>query len=76
MFNFDDRGNFVERVDAASAELKDGYWEMRDVKVVTPGFEPVSAGTYMLATTLTRREVVAGLRRAGDGVLLEPPGSC
>lgn len=57
IFNFDDEGNFVERVNAASGELRDGYWEFHDVKVVTPGFEPVSASTYLLATTLRQREV-------------------
>jgi lipopolysaccharide export system permease protein len=57
IFNFDDEGNFVERVDAASGELRDGYWILRDVKVVTPGFEALSVSTYLLATALDRREV-------------------
>ncbi len=57
VFNFDDKGNFTERLDAASGELHDGYWELRDVKVVTPGFETLSVSTYLLATSLSRREV-------------------
>jgi lipopolysaccharide export system permease protein len=57
VFNFDDKGNFVERIDAASAELRDGYWELHDVKVVTPGFEALPVSTYLLATSLSRREV-------------------
>jgi lipopolysaccharide export system permease protein len=57
VFNFDDLGNFVERVDAASGDLHDGYWEFHDAKVVTPGFETLSVSTYLLATTLVRREV-------------------
>jgi lipopolysaccharide export system permease protein len=57
VFNFDNKGNFIERIDAASAQLRDGYWELRDAKVVTPGFEPFPASTYLLATSLTRREV-------------------
>ena len=57
MFNFDDQGNFVERVDAASGELHDGYWELHDAKVVTPGFETLRVSTYLLATNLDRREV-------------------
>ncbi len=57
VYNFDDKGNFVERVDAASADLRDGYWELRDAKVVTPGFETLPSATYLLATSLTRDEV-------------------
>ena len=57
VFNFDDKGNFIERVDAASGELHDGYWELHDAKVVTPGFETLPVSTYLLATVLNRREV-------------------
>ena len=57
VFNFDDKGNFLERVDAAAAELHDGYWELHDAKVVTPGIETIPASTYLLATTLEPREV-------------------
>ena len=57
IFNFDEKGNFVERVDASSGELHEGYWEFHDAKIVTPGFEPTSASKYLLATTLTPKEV-------------------
>ena len=57
VFNFDDKGNFIERVDAARGELHDGYWELHDAKVVTPGFETWAASIYLLATTLNRRDV-------------------
>jgi lipopolysaccharide export system permease protein len=57
VFNFDDEGNLIERVDAASAELRDGYWMLSDAKVLTPGFETLSVSEYLLATTLNRREV-------------------
>ena len=57
IFNFDDKGNFVERVDAASGDLHEGYWLLHDAKVVTPGFDTLSASTYLLATTLTLRDV-------------------
>ena len=39
IFNFDDKGNFVERLEAASGELHDGYWVLHNAVVVTPGFE-------------------------------------
>ncbi len=57
IFNFDDKGNFVERVDAQSGELHDGFWEFHDAKIVAPGLEPLPASTYLLATALDRREV-------------------
>ncbi|MBV8104857.1 MAG: LPS export ABC transporter permease LptG [Hyphomicrobiales bacterium] len=57
IFNFDDKGNFVERVDALSGELHDGFWAFHDAKIVTPGLEPLPASTYLLATALDRREV-------------------
>ncbi|HTR11886.1 MAG TPA: LPS export ABC transporter permease LptG [Roseiarcus sp.] len=57
VFNFDDKGNFLERVDAASGELRNGYWEMKDAKIVTPGFETLPVSTYLLATNLKRNEV-------------------
>ncbi len=57
IFNFDDHGDFVERIDAVSGDLRDGYWELHDAKVVTPGFETLPASTYLLATSLTRDEV-------------------
>ncbi|HTZ68965.1 MAG TPA: LPS export ABC transporter permease LptG [Roseiarcus sp.] len=57
VFNFDDKGNFVERLEAASGELRDGYWILHNVMVVTPGFEALPVSTYLLATNLDRREV-------------------
>ena len=57
VFNFDDNGNFVERLEAASGELHNGYWVLHDVVVVTPGFEALRVSTYLLATNLDHREV-------------------
>ena len=57
VFNFDDKGNFVERLEATSGELRDGYWVLHDVVLVTPGFEALQTSTYLLATNLDRREV-------------------
>ena len=56
-YNFDAEGAFVQRVDAQSAELRDGYWEMHDVHVVAPGEDEEQVGVYLLATTLTREQL-------------------
>ena len=76
IFNFDDHGAFVERVEAASGELHDGYWEFHDAKVVTPGFETLPASTYLLATTLDRTGGRPGIRGAGNSVVLEASRAC
>ena len=57
VFGFDPGGKFDERIDAASATLRRGYWQLQDAKIVIPGFETQSAGAYLLATNLTAREV-------------------
>ena len=57
VFNFDDKGNFIERLEAASGELHDGFWVLHDGVVVTPGFEALPVSTYLLATNLGRTEV-------------------
>jgi lipopolysaccharide export system permease protein len=74
VFNFDDKGNFVERLNAATAELREGYWELRDVKIVQPGMEPASVSTYLLATTLTAREVSQAFVAADTVSFWDLPG--
>lgn len=55
VYNHD--GIFVERVDAKSAVLKEGYWELDDAWVAAPGHKPVKYGTYLLSTYLTPERV-------------------
>ena len=57
VYNFDSKGEFAERVDATEATLRDGYWRLDHADVVTPGFDTLPTGTYLLATTLTKTEV-------------------
>jgi lipopolysaccharide export system permease protein len=57
VFNFDASGDFLERVDAESATLHDGFWNLKDVNIVTPGFDTLKTGSYLLATSLSRQEV-------------------
>ena len=56
-FVYDPGGAFVERVEAATALLRPGFWEMKDARVTSPEDEPQSVGTYMLATNLTAEQV-------------------
>ena len=56
-FVFLDDGSFVERVDAARAELHPGYWELTDARVNAPGEEALAVGSYLLATNLAAAQV-------------------
>lgn len=53
VYVFSEEGSFRERIDARTAELKEGYWLIRDAWVVRPGQPPEKHGTYLLATYLT-----------------------
>ena len=57
VFSFGPDGAFVERIDAETATLEDGYWRLGDAKVVTPGFDTLSTGVYLLATTLSQSDI-------------------
>ncbi len=56
-FVFSPAGTFEERLDAASGELHDGYWELSKVRVSRHGAAPRLHETYRLATNLTREQV-------------------
>ena len=57
IFNFDGDGRFVERIDAATASLMEGFWRLSEASIVLPGYETETVGVYLLATTLTPGEV-------------------
>lgn len=57
VFTFDDAGVFAERIEAREATLREGYWELTDVRVMSPIAEPQSVGTYLLASNLDASQV-------------------
>ena len=61
VFVFDSNGKFNERIDAARAELKDGFWRMEDAWVARTGTEPEKYATYLLSTYLTPERVADAL---------------
>ena len=61
VYNFDPQGNFEDRIDAARADLLEGYWRLTDAKIVAPGSETQDSPTYLLATTLKRSDVAQSL---------------
>jgi lipopolysaccharide export system permease protein len=61
VFVFDHSGKFSERIDAARAELKDGFWRIEDAWVARIGREPERYGTYLLSTYLSPERVADAL---------------
>jgi lipopolysaccharide export system permease protein len=61
VFGFDPKGQFSERIDAARAELKEGYWRIEDGWVARVGREPEKFETYLLSTYLTPERVADAL---------------
>jgi lipopolysaccharide export system permease protein len=71
---FDPAGRFVERIDAASAELKEGVWKLTDAWVVRIGQEPEKFGTYLLSTYLTPERVQDALGSVMSVSFYDLPG--
>jgi lipopolysaccharide export system permease protein len=57
VFVFDRVGLFQERVEADSARLMRGFWQLENARIITVGIEPQRSDRYLLATNLTRDEV-------------------
>lgn len=57
VFQFDRQKKFLERIDAVTAELRDGRWELDQVWVSSPGREPVFYERYILSTYLSLTQV-------------------
>jgi lipopolysaccharide export system permease protein len=61
VFAYDRDGHFSERIDAGRAQLKDGYWELKDAWVTRLGQEPEKFNSYLLSTYLTPDRVKEAL---------------
>ena len=61
VFVFDDAGKFSERIDAARAVLKDGFWRIEDAWVAHLGRAPEKFDAYLLSTYLTPERVADAL---------------
>ncbi len=56
-FQYGPGGGFIERVDAQTADLKDGYWVLNDAWVTGAGRKPEKYNQYLLSTFLTPERV-------------------
>jgi lipopolysaccharide export system permease protein len=58
VYTFDTSGHFQDRIEAKSAALHDGYWQLEDAHIyVTTGVAPNFEPTYRLPTNLTLEQV-------------------
>src|SRR5919107_1418112 len=57
IFTFDEHGVFNERIEAREGVLRDGYWELKDARVLSASEEPQTFDTYLLASNLEASQV-------------------
>lgn len=73
-FVYDKSGNFLERIDAREATLKEGYWVMRDAQVSRVGQPAETYESYLLASYLTPERVADALGSVISVSFWELPG--
>ena len=57
VFTFDTEGHFQSRIEAKSATLQQGYWQLDDARIYSSGKAPDLQDSYRLATNLTLEQV-------------------
>jgi lipopolysaccharide export system permease protein len=57
VYTFDSTGNFQQRIEARNAALKDGYWQLDDVRIYEAGKPLVVEDSHQLHTNLTLEQV-------------------
>ena len=57
IYTFDGDGHFQHRIEAKSATLEHGYWQLEDARVYASGKAPDIEDSYRLATNLTLEQV-------------------
>ncbi len=57
VYTFDGEGHFQTRIEAKSATLQQGYWQLDDARIYTSGKAPDIEDSYRLATNLTLEQV-------------------
>jgi lipopolysaccharide export system permease protein len=57
VYTFDSAGHFQERIEARTAALEDGYWQLEDARIYGSGKPPAVEDSYRLGTNLTLEQV-------------------
>ncbi len=74
IFQYDKANNFLERIEAEHAELKEGRWEMTSAWVSAVGREPTHYDRYVLSTYLSPTQVRDSLGSVLSVSFWELPG--
>jgi len=61
VFEFDKADQLVERVEARTAILNHGYWELKDARVLIPGFEQQMFAVFVIPTNLDPNQMQESL---------------
>jgi lipopolysaccharide export system permease protein len=57
VYTFDSEGHFQQRIEAVSATLENGYWQLDDARIYSTSSPPVIESAYRLPTNLTLEQV-------------------
>jgi lipopolysaccharide export system permease protein len=57
VYSFDHSGAFSQRIEAKEATLHEGFWELREVRVLSATEEPRSHDRYMIPSSLQPNQV-------------------
>ncbi|MCW2309168.1 LPS export ABC transporter permease LptG [Rhodobium gokarnense] len=63
VYTFNDKGHYLQRIDAKDAFLGEGRWDMKDATVHRLGADPVSYKSYILSTYLDPAQVRQSLTK-------------
>lgn len=75
IFVFDTKGDFVERIEAASAELESGHWRLTDVLIYSPTASPKRLREHQFPTSLTPEQVRGSFAEAAALSFWELPAA-
>ena len=75
IFVFDTKGDFLERIEAKSADLEPGAWRLAEANVFSPTNSPKFLKEHTLATTLTADQVRGSFANAAALSFWELPAA-
>jgi lipopolysaccharide export system permease protein len=57
VFTFDEKGAFEQRIEAPEATLHEGFWELKDARVLTETEKPQTYARFVIASSLVPSQV-------------------
>lgn len=75
IFVFDTKGDFIERIEAASAVLEPGHWRLTDAVIYSPLASPKKLPVHLFPTSLTPDQVRGSFAEAASLSFWELPAA-